>query len=317
MQQYLTDQIFGTASGFQWATGVQLQTISILGTGIGSGIGYTGLSTGMMNVLVSGDILDGSGCYYVTGEFTGTPLTSASIFPTGAIQATGAIYYNAPAVYDVLYLHDTHNAIINGYHYSTISDLTSYINNNTGTYYVRAGQAGGNIYLTGLLTGTQSNSILLQADSANQGTMTTSNSTLIGGLSFGIGTSTVPQSAFSGCLYGSGIYNNSLRVEGTGFYTQELTGLAFQTDLIFDYYKTFTGSWDLQTGFSLNTMIDFRDNGWVLNDQYTGAAINVQNGNFFVNVPFNLVGTGQDVVALFVSGLNTNHSVNQIISGVI
>ena len=305
-QTYSSGIISSTILNFQWPTGSQLSTMLITGSGIASGIGYTGLSSGLISVIIGGDILDGSGFYHATGLFTGLPNFAYSINPTGTIQATGAIYYNSPLLYDVLYINSNSQAIVNGYQYNNITNLTSYINNNSNLYYVTATQVGGQINLTSIKSGLLGNSIITKIDPSNIGTMSTSNSSLIGGKSFGVGLPTIPLSQFTGYFGGN--------INGTGIYSQQATGIILSSISINDFYRQFTGSWNLITGSN-----DFRKSGFYSSNKdayiYKGGGINKQIGSFNINIPYSLLGTGQDVVTLFLSGLNTNHSVNQLISG--
>jgi len=239
-----------------------------------------------------------------------TPASAYSVGATGYVNATGAIYYNTPQFDDVLWVGSDTLGLVNGFQYNSIDDLVSFLNNHH-SHHVSATKVGGIIRLTSLISGAPGNLLPLRVDSDNAGSMAVSAPTLIGGVSLGIGTPVVPTVNFTGYYEAD--------ISGTGIYVQELTGMASGI-LILPYNKTFTGTWDMQTG-RLTSFVDYRQSGFFNAAQdtyiYESGRVTSKLDNFFINVPYTTtVGTGIDIVNLFISGYNTIYSVKKSITGV-
>lgn len=311
-QQIFSGMINTSVLSFQWATGVQISSLLIPATGNSTGVNYTGLSSGLINIITSGIIEDGSGYYHGTGWFNDIPISSFSLYPTGTVQATGAIYYNSPVDSDVVWIHNPNIAIIKGYHYNTINELNDFINNNTGVHFTSGNVIGSTIYLTSLLSGAIGNNSILEINDLNIGDMEVSNPTLIGGLSFGLNNPTTPTTNFTGYL--------DQDINGTGIYSQVLSGGITELRSGIDIYKQFTGVWNLYTGASNPANYNYRASGWLSPSQetyiYEDGKIVAQAANFYVNITYNNLGGSPDLAILYVSGFKTNHAASKIISGV-
>ncbi len=305
----------GLASGLltgeaQYAVGAFSWPVSILSTGFGTGINYTGIGTGTLNLQVTGTISAGSGIFYSNDLKIGNLSNLRSVGSTGYIRATGTISYNSPVSFDKLYVNDLNSAIVNNFHYTSISTLTSYLNSNTGTHFVTAINDGLNIITLSGLYGVAGNVEIL-VDNTNAGNMTVSSPTLYGGRDVGIGASLINL----GVGPVTGFTNNYFT--GSGFYISTGAGMIQGSGLILDYIKTFTGCWNLFTGNL--TQVNYWQNNFYntgQNKYFNNFPVFYQNSTAFINVTYNNnFDLLKDVAILRISGMNLTTSLSILITG--
>lgn len=88
--------ITGFTSTFMWATGIQTGFFLVTGSGVGSGLNFTGISTGYFNFQPTFTIFNGSGTYlFSSGTVTGTardPIyregTTTQVWPVSEFSGT-------------------------------------------------------------------------------------------------------------------------------------------------------------------------------------------------------------------------------------
>ncbi len=308
---YVESTINTTIYSSQFATGNQNLAYSTIVSGFGTGLNYSGPCTGNYNGFINQTIYPNSGSISYSAPISATPPLLYSTGPTGTVQATGVIDYNSPQINDLLYIYDTNYAIINGYSYTDINSLSSFINSNSSIYNVNSTVNGSQVILTSLILGAPGNSILFYTDSANMGNMSTTGPNLRSGVSLGIGNPTIPLSISSGYL------NQTL--VGSGNYNQNVTGQITGTGLVLDFVKTFTGTWNLETGLTPDTNVDFLENEWISgNNNYLNieSAYNAQTVSFYARVSYQSSGGAPDLAILGLSGVGNGVTITKLISGV-
>lgn len=300
----------GIITGFpQFATGFNLVwSVPVFFSGYGTGKLFSGIGTGLASIPVTGSITGLSGTYVYNGNVNAKLNNLFSLGPTGFKHGTGAIFYNSPLTFDKLYVNDPNTAIVNNFTYVGLTGLNNYLNNNTGIHLVTSITDNINqITLSGLYGG--STNVSLYVDSSNMGTMSVSNSSLIGGLDLGIGQKLVPVGRSSG-------YINTI-LTGSGFYTQHTTGYLYGSGKLLNYIKTFTGSWDLSTGSSTFNQLDYLSRSFFNTNKsvyQNNFPVNYRNSTAYMKINYNnIYDSIPDVALLTVSGLNTNNILAQIL----
>jgi hypothetical protein len=293
----------GNVSIFKWATGLVSSTISVQATGYGTGVGYSGLATGFINIPVSGIVLDGSGSLLITGLITGNPTSSYNLYPWFTQEATGAIYYNTPenaVTSDIIYINTIYHGIVYGFHHNNISGLAAYLNANTGIHRVRASVSGANTVLLSGIGGADGNNILLIADQDNDGDMAVSGPYLAGGITSGFDLPVTNIGGFTG-------YANTTAIK-TGLYQQNYSGLLSGSGYITTFFRSFSGIWNLHTGLVSNNMVNFQENNYYTNNRYINSV--AYDGNLYAIVSYNDYNSSTtDIARLYVSGVNNGSGV--------
>lgn len=311
----------GFASGYisgnlQYATGSFTWPYpSLLVSGLRTGVNYTGIATGLNNVIVAANIVGLQGTYLHNTNFTGN---SANVLyntgVTGYIYATGKIYYNVPEDYDVFYIKtkDIAHSITKYTDYTTIDDLETYINTNSSLFSVNALKDTANTIALSGFYGQVSNSYLLSGETTNVGTMTFSENYLTGGVDLGVGAV-----VFNTSLPFTGHLNHTFT--GSGNYSQTISGYITGSGIVLNYRKTFTGSWNLFTGNDLE-QVNYHSGG--LYNVAQTKYLNTGNPAYYIdsmasiyvhyNNPYDNI---SDIAILRISGLNFNTGLYIYITG--
>jgi hypothetical protein len=297
---------------FTYATGNFTWPLPVIVTGYGTGFNYSGIGTGTYNAQITGTILTGSGLYYLNNTFTGDSTSIYSIGHTGFIRGTGQIFYNTPSNFDKLYIYNTNFAIVNNFHYTSLSTLTSYLNSNTGTHYVTAiDDTVNTVTLSGLYSPSlNSTNINISLDDTNLGDMSLSGPNLSGGQLIGVGRDLITTGQITGFI------NHTFT--GSGNYVCTGAGYLFGTGVIIDHIKTFTGTWNLLTG-DVFAPLDYRHNSYynAEKDKYSNNYPEYfMNSTMITQLQYiNSVDTLIDTVKLTISGLNTNSGISILVTG--
>lgn len=304
----------GLTSGFingnlQYSTGTFTWPYNLFISGYGTGNNYSGIGTGFYNYIFTGTILTGSGTYYQDGPTLVNQNNIQAVGPTGYIHGTGAIYYNAPANFDKLYVANNSVAILNNFSYFGITGLVNYLNNNTGIHLVTAITDNINTVTLSGIYGINTDVSLL-VDNSNVGNMAVSGPMLLGGMDLGIGNNLISVGNLTGCI------NNVFT--GSGNYSQAASGTLTGFGNVLNYTKTFTGSWDLLTGRPFFQADYFQNNFYnsVATIYQNNYPTFYSNSTAFINVIYtNIWDSNPDVALLTVSGVNTNLVQNILITG--
>lgn len=305
-------------TGFAWATGAASGFFSGVGTGIASGINYTGLATGFMTGRATGFIFDGSGTLNLTFPLVGSGFISRPISPTGAIFATGYIDFSS-------------YSSANGFSISNPDASTTFTMraaggpgdppapscDGAGTYLmdvlsqitgiapcisgftsigVNAIYDGFNtIRLTALTAGLAGNDIITSTDWSSPG-----DGNLIGGIDGFVPTFPVYPlgTPYTGAF--------PITLTGSGSYAGTLTGQYY-----LPYSKTFTGSWQLATGGSPTSLVNFTPISSIL---YSGNGTFSPNSFMNLQVTYNPSGITPDGAYLIITGSNLINGVNRQLS---
>lgn len=293
--------ILSTGSIFAYATGVFSKEYAVSCYGIGTGVGFTGNCSGVIDYTVTGSCI--SGYFDINENITGAPY---NIFPTEQITATpatGAIYYNVPeneVTSDILYIGNQFMGIVFGFHYSSVSGLANYLNANTGIHKVTAAVSGANTVLLSNSQGYEGNYIILDVDNDNDGTMDVSGPYLQGGTDTAyVGTVYAPDS-FTGNLSGRYINTGSYSVTDTGY----LYASGQATYLVRNFYDT----WNLKTGYDPYTQIDFNLLGLTGSTNYTNSGFG--DSIFYAEVEYqNYTADMVDIVEFNITGYGKSQTI--------
>lgn len=271
------------------SSGIILETVYYTGlvTNFYSSVFATGLGSGYLSGFLANQVT-GSGYGFYSGHFSG------SGFLTG-FNITGSGYYTDPT---------------GGINFVTGNMNTGNVRY-TGTGIINTGFfTTGTGYLFNIPYIFQCNGFINQTftgtiSGINSGQLNLINSNLIGSGS-GInsingdsGPDIKSQGNFTGqingTLIGSG-YNLQLI---SGQFTGNITGLL--------YNKTFTGDWNLKTGDSPSTLIDFKQNGYFTQSGFSGNAITNSTGTvLFIEVDYiSYPDFGYEYSTLYITGQNT------------
>jgi hypothetical protein len=295
---YTSGPISGVERTFAWATGYLEKNIDVVGYATllvdyyeVSGSGYFLESpvmvrvSGLMAVPVSGTIYDGSGSLLINKSFVTIPDRVFTIEPIYTVPSIAYIYYNTPlqsVTSDILYINTDKVGIVYGFHYNTIDELVTYINNNSGIHGVTGFKTDSNTIKLGTIISTTNTSVLLQVDPDNDGSMAVSNTGLIGGGIYGLGMEIlVPSGGFSvfagsqswlaggtntyagaelSDFYISGNFSGT--VYNSGNYTKFAYGTITGSAPVIDSTRRFEDIWNLSTGSDGFSMISYRDRGY-------------------------------------------------------
>lgn len=312
-------------TGFAWATGAATGFFSGMGTGMASGLGYTGLATGYMTGLATGFVFGGSGKITLTYPLVGTGLTASAIGLTGTAFATGAINISS------LVNGDQFKIILpNGTDY-TVSPLALFTANYlpVGPFDCTPGIAGqisthfqDGSSLINCLSGFAALGLNGIYDGFNTVSFT---ATTVGSSSNGIAITGITSSIIlpgtgyitggrDGATYVGNVvvlgqpFTGAFPVvaTGTGSYIVPITGQFYSP-----YFKTFTGSWQLATGGSPTSLVQFVPISPTL---YSGNGTFPPNSFLNMQVTYNPSGITPDGAYLIVTGANVINGINQQLS---
>lgn len=300
---------------FAYATGAFTKSYSFSVSGIATGIGYTGLATGVATYSLSGVINDGSGYYDYNTSFTSiSPTSLHASQDINLSAATGAIYYNIPEsgdCSDILYVGNKFVGIVYGFHYNSISGLASYLNSNQSIHEVSATVSGSNTILLSNVEGYEGNFVLLDVDNDNNGNMNVSSSSLLGGA----------DTLFTGALTAVGSFSGiaSGRYTHTGYYAQTSNQIFYAQHEAAYQNRAFRDIWNVKTGANYASMVDFNAANLyesVGSGLYTSSGN--QNGIFYIDLFYNrgsFDSDDLDVAELSIS--SGSKTVRKLISGLV
>jgi len=293
-----------TATLLSYATGNFSWDFSILGTGLASNGSYTGPATGLITGSILGTILEGSGFYRYSGLVQLPPNSAYSSQATGRTAGTGLIHYNTPNLNDFLYVGNPDIALAYGISYTGQLDLVNYLNSNTGLHKVTAISNGGDIKLTSLVPGSSGN-LPVFVDSSNGGSMSVIS--INGGQDLGSGVELTPLGNFKAFMnrdfLGTGIFSKLVSGLGTGLYS----GLPDA--------KTFTGTWDMLTGLTIDSLVSVKSGGYFDTNRFSGTPYSAEVGSFYIYLPYTNPFPVADLIALTITGIGLPTGATVFISG--
>jgi hypothetical protein len=239
-----TDSVTGVYSvnftRFQWATGRVTGYFSGNGTGMASGINYTGLAHGPFTGSLTGTIRNGSGTLFfdnihTTGFLVGEAYT---VNYTGYVNATGYINISGLPYNSIFYIGVENIPIVKGLQYYNETGLAYYLSG-TAAHKVFAKYEDNIIKLESRVSGADGNGIFIKNYSCGATGLTLYTPFLTGGGNIGTTGNVVYglNQPFSGII--------STTATGSGNYVQFASGNEVGN---FTFTRTFTGSWDLYTG---------------------------------------------------------------------
>ena len=286
---------------FQWATGASTGYFSGNGTGIGSGINYTGLAYGAFTGFVTGLIRNGSGTFIFDNVFaTGTSLNpSFSINYTGYTNATGYLSLTGIQYDDFFYIGIESTPLVRGLQFSNETGLVYYLSgapqHKVSSYY-----SGNLVYLNSLYSGTQGNGTFIRNGGCNLGSLVASEF-LTGGTDIGTTGNSVYSigQPFSGYI--------STVATGSGNYVLPVTATGVG---VFTFTRTFTGAWDLYTGLSQTTLQKVAE----FNEYLSGSAVFAPNSSVVFQIDHQDSTFNVEGARLIITGENVINPINQIIS---
>ncbi len=233
-------------SRFQWATGAVTGFFSGNGTGLASGIKYTGLAYGGFTGFVTGLIRDGSGTFIFNDIFaTGYPVNPlASINYTGYLNATGFLDLSGLSLGSSFFIGIESTPLVKGLQFGNETGLVYYLSG-APQHKVSSYFNGSHVLLESLFSGELGNGIFVRNFNCNDGGLINFSPILTSGTNFGTTGNAVysigqPISGFISTV-GTGSGNYTLLV------TDDLPGS-------FSFSRTFTGAWDLFTGLSQTSL---------------------------------------------------------------
>jgi len=286
---------------FGWATGRATGFFSGMGTGISSGINYTGLAYGGFTGLATGLILNGSGTLdfnqsLLVGQSIGE---SYSINYTGYVNATGYINLSGLLRNDVIYIGIESTPLIKGVQFNEPTGLSYYLNNNS-SHQVSSSVVAEVIYLNSLYSGTNGNNTFVRELDCNLGGLTGFSPLLEGGQDIGTtGNAVYAINSFTGRV--------DTIITGSGNYSMVVSG---NQQGLFSFQRTFTGSWDLLTGVNNSSLVLVQKYG----DVISGRGNFDPNSSMVFQVNHYDSNLTQDGVSLLISGSDVLNPLTTIIS---
>jgi hypothetical protein len=294
---YFAEEIVYATGNFSW-------NYSIPSSGIVSVGAYNGLGTGLITGTIVGTTSSNGGFYNYSGFVYGAPTFSYTSNPTGYTTATGLIDFNTPVNNDFLYVGNSSMAIVYGFHYSDVTGLTNYLNTNQSIHKVSATNDGVDVFLTSNILGSSGN-LPVFVDINNQGNMSVIS--LTGGSNLGIGALANPIGQFTGFL--------NQEFNGTGFYSLVKSGLATSIYTGIESVKSFTGTWDLLTGKTIDNLISSKSNGEFNSTTFSGQPYSKNIGSFYIYLPYNNNSSIADIVDLTITGVGLPTGITFRITG--
>lgn len=286
---------------FQWATGRATGFFSGMGTGMASGINYTGLAYGGFTGLATGLIQNGSGTLLIENQsLVGVSIgESYSINYTGYVNATG--YINLSGLYnnDTIYVGVESTPIVKGLQYFNPTGLTYYLNNQS-EHKVTATTTAEVVYLNSRFSGTLGNDTFVRPDSCNLGALFGYSQNLTGGSNIGdTGNIVYAISNFTGLV--------TTTITGSGDYVLPVTAVEPGS---FAFNRTFTGSWDLYTGLAGLPLVKVQE----FSDTISGVGLFSANSSMVFQVDHQDSDFNQEGVTLLISGSGVLNPITTIIS---
>lgn len=301
-----TDNLSGSyllsLSQFSWATGLATGYFNSFGTGLASGIGYTGAAYGPFTGSFTGRIYAGSGTLSFNSLTSGASTNASSIDYQGYVNATGWLNISGLDFNDILYIGASTTPIIKGIQFNNETGLIYYLSGEP-SHQVEGYVSGGVIYLDSRVSGSAGNSITIISDNCNVGSAQFS-SALVGGQNIGsTGINVVPIGPFWNVI--------TQIATGSGYYSIGSTGIAAGT---FYYTKTFTGQWDILTGIDQTNLISLKRTGNFTSNVISGVGIFDPNSqvNFQINHVADIY--NQDTALLIISGQDVLNPIIQQIT---
>jgi len=287
-----------------WATGAATGVFSIAGTGLASGIGYTGLATSQITGFATGFIYDGSGTLSLNQIFTGYSVGSAySLDYASYTNATGYLNISGMSLGFSFYIGNLATPIIKGVQFINETGLIYYLSG-APQHLVNGVYNNNYITLTSLYSGTLGNGIFVQENDCSQGAGFYSYSSfLTGGTNNGTtGVVVVPIQTFSGAtqitITGSGDYAKFISNTGNG---------------IFTYTRSFTGSWDFATGVDGNNLVSLKNTNQYNSNIFSGSGFFAPNSSMTVRITNLSDQVEIDVAQFIISGQEVLNPINQLI----
>ena len=231
---------------FQWATGAVTGYFSGQGTGMASGINYTGLAYGGFTGFVTGLIQNGSGTFNFYNTFaTGFAVDpSVSINYTGYKNATGFINLSGLATDSSFYIGIESTPLVKGLQFNNETGLVYYLSG-APEHKVNSFFSGGLVYITSLYSGELGNGTFIRNFNCDKTDLNSYSPFLTGGINYGSTGSNIYSigQPFSGFI--------NFVATGSGDYVLPVTAVEAGT---FTFTRTFTGAWDLYTGFNQGSL---------------------------------------------------------------
>jgi len=276
---------------FSWATGAATGFFSGNGTGLATGINYTGAATSAFTGLFIANIQDGSGTFVNTSRLSGTPVGPAySLGFTGYNDATGFINTDGLWLNDVIYIGSLTSPIVKGFQFTSNQTLAAYLSG-APIHQVNGIVNSGIVQLTSLIDGTAGNGLIVTSGDCNIGSLSASRF-LTGGYNVGsTGVVVVQSGNYSAVI--------PLTITGSGSYAVPLSG---STTGAFYYARTFTGVWDILTGINSDALVSLKIPGGFNDNTISGSGVFPPNSFVNLQVVYYDDGIGSDSASLTISG---------------
>lgn len=288
---YTTGNIQTVVSQLGYVTGTFSEILSILSSGRATGIGYSGLATGILTGLFTGTTTNGT--LFPNLTVTGLASGIKPLSPTGFSNATGQLNLNGLQENDMFLIGDTGTALIYPYSFVDGLSLATYLNGHTGIHKVTASVSGLVVNLKSVYKNFSGNGTVLLTDGCNHGTAGFNLPFLTGGGE--LYPSVVQVGSFTGS-YKDPVYL-------TGFVIASFTGHATGTVSGIDYLKNMSGVWSFKTGLS-NAPADLVDVPY-REPLWSGDTLSSTRETFYLQVSYhNIFDTSADVARLTISGVN-------------
>lgn len=302
----LTGSYYETVSG--WEFGVLTGTIPNFRAFYTNIECFFEVSGNITGVTTSGSL----GSYTFNEDITYIPTgTVYAVEPSGGISAFVQMAYVSPVTGDwievdgVRLIYQTGSGYAAPSYFNSLTGLTSIFNENEHLG-ASASDGGGNLYLTSLSSGDDSN---VAVSSSRVGAFSFSSPTFTGGEFIYSPMSAI--NAFTGNVTGT--------LTSTGYYTASGSGILTGVIKLLDFVREFSGIWGLSTG-----EVDFRESGWITGGnqyqnsgfqtipEYSGRPSIIPLTVSYRNDPLVY---SYDTALLTISGVGTNSGVSLVVSG--
>ena len=285
----------------RFATGTFSTFFSGFGTGMASGVGYTGAAYGAMTGIYFGTILANSGSIIISGNVTGYGINGRSVYYPAYSNATGYVNLSGMMRGDVFYINSTSDPLVKGLQFNNETGLAFYLNN-TLIHDVTASYNGAYVALTARDFGSIGNGLQISAQTCNNGNFAYS-PFLTGGFNSGTtGNAVYPIGPYLG-------FQNFL-ITGSGYYFGTITGYSVG---VFTYTRTFSGSWDLLTGLDVSSMVSIKSGNSFNANTISGSGLFAPNGSVYFQIQHYSDGINIDQAQLIITGNEVVNGLSQII----
>lgn len=298
--QNITGDYIIDFSEFSWATGLATGFFSGIGTGIATGNGYTGLAVGSFTGLHTGIINNGSGIFYFNPVIvTGYGLDGLSLDYPNYINATGFINISNMSYGDVVYIGSLTSPLEKGLQFINETGLVYYLSG-APEHQVLGYYDDGVVKLTAQLSGLAGNGIPIQPYNCNFYPFEYT-PFLTGAQDVGItGDVVYPIGPYTG--------NLSFVITGSGLYQKSINGTGNGE---FFYTKTYTGSWDILTGFTQTGLRSLKTNGSFNENTISGSGLLPPNSSIIFSIIHSGDGLTADIANLIITGDLVLNPINQ------